>query len=69
MVKNPFGLFSDLLLFADVYLQVSLTRLTLVDKTWLFLKLLIFNKNRLVAYHSYKTKKVILGMEKMQECE
>ncbi len=39
--------------------QVVLTRLTPTDKTQLFLKLTNFDKSWLVAFHSFKTKKVI----------
>jgi len=43
MVKNLFGLFNDLFLFADAYTQVALTRLTPTDKMQLLLKPYIFN--------------------------
>jgi len=40
----------------DVNLQVLLTRLTPINKTWVFLKLTNFDKNRLVAFHSLQDK-------------
>ncbi len=40
----------------DVYTQVLVTRLTPVDNMRLFLKLTNFDKNRLVAFHSFTTK-------------
>jgi hypothetical protein len=44
------------------------TRLTLVDKSWLFIKPFIFIKNRLSAFHSFTTKKVVLLVhENMRE--
>jgi hypothetical protein len=42
----------------DVYTQVLVTRLTPVDNMRLFLKLINFDKNRLVAFHSFSTQKV-----------
>jgi hypothetical protein len=53
-----------LLSIQDVYLQVLLTRLTSIDKTRLFLYLTNFDKNRLVAFHSFKTNNVIFMCEK-----
>jgi hypothetical protein len=42
----------------EVYFHVVLTRLTLVDRTMLFLKPPDFDKTRLVAFHSFTAKKV-----------
>jgi hypothetical protein len=52
-VKNLFGIL-------DVYLQVLLTRLTLVDNTRLFLKPSNYNKIILNAFHSLQQRTYIL---------
>jgi hypothetical protein len=64
IVKNLFGTQDLFILNFDVYLQILLSRLTLVVKTRLFLKPLNVDKNRLAAYHMFNTKKTVLTFEK-----
>jgi hypothetical protein len=56
-VKNLFGI-------QDVYLQALLTRLTSVIKTRLFLKPTNADENRLAAFHTFLTKKIVFAFEK-----
>jgi hypothetical protein len=58
-VKNLFGI-------QDVYLQVLWTRLTLVIKTQLFLKLTYIDKNWLAAFQSFNDKENCFRIWEMQ---
>ncbi len=51
-------------LFDMIVSQVTLTRLTPIDKTWLFLKLTQFDKNRLVTFHLVGNKESVFTSEK-----
>ncbi len=60
-MKNPFGTLG-------VYLQVLLTRLTLVIKTWLFLKPTNVDKNRLAALHTKWQRKLFSHLRNARGC-